>query len=115
MARRLTNRVSFIPPASVARAASRALRWRRNGKQAGTRVGWARANQLANRRPVSLQTIKRMKAYFDRHAVDSKAIGWLSHEPGFPTKGRVMWEAWGGSAGRTWAERILKEYGRSQS
>jgi len=102
--------MTFVPPASVARSASRALRWRRT-KQAGTRVGWARANQLAKRRPVSLQTIKRMKAYFDRHAVDSKAIGWLSHEPGFPTKGRVMWEAWGGSAGRQWAERIIEQYG----
>ena len=103
--------MTFVPPASVARSASRALRWRRT-KQAGTRVGWTRANQLAKRKPVSLKTIKRIKAYFDRHAVDSKAIGWLKDEPGFPTKGRVMWEAWGGSAGRKWAERILQDNGR---
>lgn len=88
MARSSTNRItSFVAPASVARSASRALRWRRT-KQAGTRVGWTRANQLAKRRPVSLKTIKRMKAYFDRHAVDSLAIGWLKDEPGFPSKGR---------------------------
>lgn len=102
--------MSFIPPASVARAASRALRWRQL-KRAGTRVGWTRANQLAKRQPVSLRTIKRMKAYFDRHAIDSKAIGWLANEPGFPSKGRIMWEAWGGSAGRSWAERIIEQNG----
>ena len=110
MARKPASRVrSFIPPASVARSASRALRWREKRPSAGTRIGWTRANQLANRRPVSLQTIKRMKAYFDRHAIDSKAVGWFLGEPGFPTKGRIMWEAWGGDDGRKWVLKIIEE------
>jgi hypothetical protein len=100
---------SFIPPAVVARAASRALRWREKRPAAGTRVGWTRANQLANYRPVSLQTVKRMKAYFDRHQVDSEAMGWYHHERGFPTNGRVMWDAWGGNDGRLWVEKIIEE------
>jgi len=50
-----------------------------------------------------------MAAYFYRHDVDSFAIGWISGDPGFPTKGRVMWDAWGGDAGREWALKIIEK------
>tara|TARA_B100001094_G_scaffold76071_1_gene72499 strand:- start:1094 stop:1351 length:258 start_codon:yes stop_codon:yes gene_type:complete len=68
--------------------------------------------QLANAQPVSLETIRRMISFFDRHAVDQEAEGFRAGEPGYPSKGRQAWSGWGGSAGRSWAKKIAKEYDR---
>ncbi len=61
------------PPKGVREAAALGLRLRQEqppSNRAGTPVGLARARDLANGRPVSYATLKRMKAYFDRHEVD---------------------------------------------
>jgi hypothetical protein len=47
-----------------------------------------------------------MKSYFARHAVDKQATGFSSGEEGFPTPGRVAWDAWGGDAGKSWVDNI---------
>lgn len=66
----------------------------------GTAVGKARANQLANKEPISEDTISRM-ASFERHRQNSdKELG--------DGCGRLMWLAWGGDAGIEWASRKLK-------
>lgn len=101
---------SFKPPASVAEAAKRALAMREElppSRRGGTEVGIARARQLANRQPVSLSTIKRMASFFARHEPDKKATGFRRGEEGYPTRGKVAWELWGGDAGRRWAESIV--------
>lgn len=98
---------SFTPPANVAANARRALdvRATKPPSQRGmTPVGIARATQLANRQPVSIETVRRMKAYFDRHEVDKQGSTWS--EQG---KGWQAWMGWGGDEGRTWANRIIKE------
>ena len=100
---------SFTPPQSVRNAALRGLNWRNEYGRGGTQIGVARARDLSNGRTVSLKTLKRMKAYFDRHAVDSYAVGWFKGEKGFPSAGRIAWELWGGDAGRKWAEAKLKQ------
>jgi hypothetical protein len=101
---------SYTPSQSVQEAAKRAVKWIQEG-QAGsgfTAVGRQRAATLAAGRPVSYEIVKRMKAYFDRHEVDKQAPGFTNGEPGFPSPGRVAWDAWGGDPGRTWAETIIK-------
>lgn len=98
---------SYTPPADVARNARQALdvRAKKPPSQRGmTPVGIARATQLANRSPVSLDTIQRMVSYFARHEVDKQGSTW--DEQG---KGWQAWQGWGGDAGRTWANRILQE------
>jgi hypothetical protein len=100
---------SFTPPQGVRDEASKALRWIADG-QAGdgfTAVGSARARDLSNGRAVSVQTLKRMRSYFARHAVDKQGEGWSQGDKGFPSAGRVAWAAWGGDAGRTWANDVL--------
>jgi len=96
-------------PQSATNAAKRALEWRDShpDNDCGTRVGWARANQLANRRPISEETISRM-ASFARH---------LQHEdvPYSEGCGGLMVDAWGGRAGIEWAQRKLKEIREEQS
>jgi len=88
-------------PESATNAAKRALEWRDShpDQDCGTRVGWARANQLANREPISEETIARM-ASFARH---------LQYEdvPYSEGCGGLMVDAWGGRAGIEWASNKL--------
>jgi len=95
---------SYSPPAGVAVAAKRALKWIEQGLAGSgfTAVGRARAVQLASGKDVSADVVNRMISYFARHAVDSKAVGFSQGEEGFPSAGRVAWDAWGGDAGQEW-------------
>ena len=110
----MAQKNSFKPPVGVARAAERALQWISEGKQGSgfTNVGRQRAAQLAAREAVSADTIKRMKSFFARHAVDRDASGFRLGEKGYPSAGRVAWDAWGGDAGRTWANTIANKIDR---
>ena len=99
---------TYTPPAEVAQNAREALA-QRDLKPASERgmtlAGLARARQLSERRPISIETIRRMVSYFARHEVDKDGATWDDWG-----KGRQAWNGWGGDAGRDWAERILKEY-----
>jgi hypothetical protein len=99
---------SYNPPAGVQNAAKRALKWISEGKAGSgfTSVGRNRASQLASGKSVSRDTVARMKSYFARHTVDKKATGFNSGEEGYPSPGRVAWDAWGGTAGQAWVNRI---------
>lgn len=99
---------SYEPPVAVQEAAQRALEWISQGEagEGFTDVGRARAAQLARGAAVSLDVIRRMRSYFARHENDAQAEGWERGEPGFPSPGRVAWDAWGGDAGRDWANIV---------
>lgn len=103
---------TFAPPAGVRAAARRAQGWIRDGKAGSgfTSTGSRRASQLAAGEKVSLDTIRRMRSFFARHEPDKKAKGFVSGEKGFPSPGRVAWDAWGGDAGKAWADRIYRRY-----
>jgi hypothetical protein len=98
---------TFTAPQAVADNAQRALDVRAEkppSQQGMTPVGLARANQLAKREPVSLVTVRRMVAYFDRHEIDKEGLTW--DEQG---KGWQAWNGWGGDEGRAWARSIIEE------
>jgi len=99
---------TYSVPAGVSSAAKRALKWIADGKAGDgfTSVGRRRASQLASGGSVSRDTVARMKSYFARHNVDKKATGFNSGEEGYPSPGRVAWDAWGGTAGQAWVNRI---------
>tara|TARA_Y100000004_G_C8909104_1_gene410091 strand:+ start:792 stop:1127 length:336 start_codon:yes stop_codon:yes gene_type:complete len=103
--------MSFNPPQSVQNAAKRSLIMRKSvspSRRGGTAVGIARARQLAGGSSVSLDTIRRMVSFFARHEVDKKATGFRRGEKGYPSKGKIAWELWGGDAGRRWANSIWR-------
>jgi hypothetical protein len=104
---------TYKPTSGMASAARRALKWKDEGKPGGTLVGLARANQLKDREPLSASTVMRMHSFFSRHEVDKQAEGFYSGEEGFPSKGRVAWDLWGGDGGQTWArqkrDQIVRE------
>jgi len=90
-------------PQAATNNAKRALKWvEANGwGECGTPVGKARARQLANREPLSRDTIARM-ASFKRHQQHADV-------PYSKGCGGLMWDAWGGTAGVEWAIRKLNE------
>lgn len=94
---------TYKPTSGMASAAKRALAWKADGKPGGTLVGLARANQLKDRDPLTASTVLRMYSFFSRHEVDKRATGFRSGEEGFPSKGRVAWDLWGGDGGYSWS------------
>lgn len=104
---------TYKPTSGMASAAKRALKWKDEGKPGGTLVGLARANQLKDREPLSASTVLRMYSFFSRHEVDKRATGFNSGEEGFPSKGRVAWDLWGGDGGYSWSKskrnQIMRE------
>ncbi len=95
----------YKPTEGMASAAKRALKWKEEGKPGGTIIGVTRANQLKNRENLSESVVLRMHSFFSRHAVDKQATGFSSGEEGFPSKGRVAWDLWGGDSGESWSQQ----------
>ena len=100
--------MSHQPPQGVQEAAQRAERWIEEGRagKGFTDVGRHRASQLAKGEQVSDDVVKKMQAYFARHTVDKDAAGFTQGGDGFPSPGRVAWDAWGGDAGERWVGTI---------
>ena len=74
----------------------------KNGNKCATQVGKVRAKQLANKEPISEETIKRMYSYLSRakeyyNENDTEACGTISYL------------LWGGESALGWSERKLKE------
>jgi len=102
---------TYSPNDGMKAAARRALKWKEDGeaKGAGTPVGWGRARDIVAGRSMSLSVVKRMYSFFSRHEKASKgAQGFRSGEEGYPSNGRIMWDAWGGDAGFSWSRRIAE-------
>lgn len=99
---------TYNVPEGVQNAAKRAIKWIGEGKAGGgfTSVGRRRATQLASGGSVSREVVVKMRAYFARHNVDKKATGFSAGEEGYPSPGRVAWDAWGGDAGQAWTNRL---------
>lgn len=104
--------MDLVPPANAAEVAAKALELRRSlppSRRGGTMVGVARAKQLANRQSLSVSTLKRMVSFFARHEVDKQAEGFNKGESGYPSKGRIAWDLWGGDPAKRWAESMLRK------
>ena len=107
---RMVKQDGMKPPARVRNNARRAVRWIEEGKagKGFTSVGRNRARQLAAGENVSVDTIERMRSYFSRHESDKSATGFKSGQSGYPSPGRVAWDAWGGDEGRAWANQMFR-------
>jgi hypothetical protein len=90
-------------PEEASENAKIALRWAEaNGwGDCGEATGKKRANMLANREPISRETIARMSAFERHRQYSDKELG--------DGCGRLMWLAWGGDAGVEWASRKLEQ------
>ena len=97
---------SFIVPANIAANACRVRKYKEeNGSSCGTSVGWNRSSQLCDRKPITLETVKRMYSYLSRHKVDLESS--KDYETGC---GLQMWDAWGGDEAYDWSKKIVEKY-----
>jgi hypothetical protein len=91
---------------SVANNAKRGIELNeKNGNKCATPVGKVRAQQLAQKKPISLETIKRMHSYLSRAEVyydesDTSACGTISYL------------LWGGKSALSWSRNKLRELGQ---
>ncbi len=92
-------------PDSVSNNAKRGIELNEKvNNKCATQVGKVRAQQLAKKEPISVETIKRMYSYLSRAEVnydesDTEACGTISYL------------LWGGLAAKRWSESKLKELG----
>ena len=92
-------------PDSVSNNAKRGIELNeKQGNKCATQVGKIRAQQLAQKQPVSVDTIKRMFSYLSRAQEyydegDTTSCGYISYL------------LWGGLSAKRWAESKLKELG----
>ena len=91
-------------PKGATSNAKRALEWAdKNGwGSCGTDVGKQRANQLAKREPISLETIKRAFSFLSRHEQNKDV-------PYSEGCGGLMYDAWGGDAMKRYAKAKIKK------
>ena len=101
--------ISFVPPSGVKREAARGLAMRREHGRGGTAIGIARGRDLSNGTELSPSTVRRMKAFFDRHAQDRKAGGFKAGEEGFPSNGKIADLLWGGRSGEAFANKVVRQ------
>ena len=95
-------------PQSAVRAAKKALKHKEdNGSDCGTRVGWFRASQIANKEGLDLSEIKRTFSFLSRAEVYNQ--GKFTDEDGKEICGSVMYAAWGGETMKGWAIRKINE------
>lgn len=103
---------TFKPTASMSANAKRAKEMRDSvpdSEKGMTPVGLKRMNQLIDREPLSLDTVKRMYSFFSRHEVDKQSKEWKEGK----SKGEQGWLGWGGDSGFSWARNILKQNGEN--
>ena len=100
-------------PDTAKNNAKKALQHKKdNGSSCGTRVGWLRANQIANGEGLSEDTVQRTYSFLSRAEVYDQ--GKYFDEDGGEVCGSIMYDAWGGSAMRDWAEAKFKKIEREK-
>jgi hypothetical protein len=90
-------------PQSVSNNAKRGIELNKKiNNKCATQVGKVRAQQLADRKPISMQTIKRMFSYLSRAE---------EYYDGGNTKacGTISYLLWGGKSAKSWAESKIKQ------
>lgn len=108
----LTKSDTYIAPKSVAAAAQRAIDAKEkygDKVKGGLQVGWTRARQLADRKPLSEETIKRMHSFFSRHRGNET---YHPKHKDFPwaDAGYTSFMIWGGKPGRDYAAMMVERF-----
>ena len=92
--------MDFSIPAAVKKAAQSGLDLHAKHKRGGTSVGMGTAKALVGNSKASPEKVRHIAKYFPRHAGDN-----LDDKT---SNGWIAWQLWGGHAGRTWAESLVK-------
>ena len=96
------------PQAAVDAAKMGIKRNKENDNKCGTQVGKVRAQQLANREPISLDTVRRMRAFLIRQKGNYEL---QRDRKNYDACGYISYLLWGGEAALPWAEKVLRQAG----
>ena len=96
------------PQAAVDAAKQGIKRNEETGNKCATQVGKVRAQQLANREPVSLDTVRRMRSFLLRQR-DNYELATSRRD--YDACGYISYLLWGGPAALPWAEKTLRQAG----
>jgi hypothetical protein len=94
------------PQAAVDAAKQGIKRNEETGNKCATQVGKVRAQQLANREPVSLDTVRRMRAFLIRQK-DNYELA--RDRKDYNACGYISYLLWGGPAALSWTEKTLRQ------
>lgn len=107
---RFEETYSDYPEAAVEAAKQGIKRNEENGNKCATQVGKVRAQQLANREAVSLETVRRMRAFLIRQK-DNYELARDRRD--YNACGYISYLLWGGPAALPWTEKILRQAGET--
>ena len=96
------------PEAAISAAKQGIKRNEELGNPCATQVGKVRAQQLANRESVSLDTVRRMRAFLIRQK-DNYELA--RDRKDYDACGYISYLLWGGEAALPWAEKKLRQAG----
>jgi HK97 family phage portal protein len=98
-------------PQTATNNAKRMIEWREkygDEVRAGTPTGWRRASMLANREPLTVEMLNRIKSFFARHEGNQTIADRYKDTP-WRDNGFVSWNLWGGTAMRDWVNKKLNQ------
>ncbi len=96
------------PQAAVDAAKQGIKRNKENNNKCATQVGKVRAQQLANRESISLDTVRRMRSFLIRQK-DNYEL--QRDRKNYDACGYISYLLWGGEAALPWAEKKLRQAG----
>jgi site-specific DNA-cytosine methylase len=95
-------------PQSAVNTAKRAIEYtEENPNDCATQVGKVRASQIANKEPLSYDTVKRTYSFLSR--AKEYDTGSFEEADGNPVCGSISYAYWGGDSMRRWAEKKINE------
>ena len=100
--------LDFTIPKGAKEEARRGLDWVKEFNRGGTSVGRNSARYILNNQTAGSEKVRHIAKYFPRHEVDKRAEGWRPGEDGYPSNGRIAWALWGGEAGKTWSQKLVR-------
>ena len=107
-AKGLYDDLNFTIPKGAKEEAKRGLEWVKEFGRGGTSVGRNSARYILNNTTAGAEKVRHIAKYFPRHEVDKRAEGWRQGEKGYPSNGRIAWALWGGEAGKSWSQKLVR-------
>ncbi len=100
--------LDFTIPKGAKEEAKKGLEWRKEFGRGGTSVGTNSARYILNNTTAGAEKVRHIAKYFPRHEVDKRAEGYRQGEDGYPSNGRIAWALWGGEAGKSWSQKLVR-------
>jgi len=114
------QRINTTPPKRVQENARRALMVRAKlpeskkamkDEKGNDSTGVSTARKLIGGRPLSIDTLRTMRAWFARHDTPEERANRRNDKT---SKAWQSWEAWGGDDGKRWVEAVMDRIERNE-